>query len=60
MNAILVEQMAKHRIDTFNREAAGDRRLALVPGTPARPVRFRERFDRTAGRLRLILQGSAA
>ena len=38
MNAILVQQMARHQIDTFNREAAGQRRLALVAGAAARPV----------------------
>ena len=60
MHPILVQQMASHQIDTFNREAAGHRRLAFVAGAPARPVLLRERFNRTTGRLRLILQGSAA
>jgi hypothetical protein len=61
MNPILVQQMAQYRMDTFDREAEADHLAALAKGaTVRRPFALRERLSRTAGRLRLVLRGSAA
>ena len=60
MHPIIVQQMAKHQIDTLEREAAARRRAALVDRGHARPIVLRQRLDRTAGRLRLILLSPAA
>ena len=60
MNAISIESMARDRIDSLHREAAADRLAALIKqATPNHPNIVRERLTRSAGRLRLVLSGSA-
>ena len=61
MNPILVQQMARSRMDDFDREAAADRLVALArSGGGNRPVGLGRRLSRSAGRVRLVLGGSAA
>ncbi len=60
MNPILVQQMAHHQMDTFDREAEGNRRVTLVMPSAASPVTLRARLSQTTGRLRLVIRSSAA
>ena len=60
MNAILVQQMAQYRMDAFDREADANRLAALAKGAPVVRLSLRERLSRTAGRIRVVLQASAA
>lgn len=61
MNPILVQQMAQYRMDAFDREAEAERLAALARGAAVRrPFALRDRLSRSAGRLRLVLRGSAA
>ena len=60
MNPILVQQMARQRMETFDREVESDRLAALAKSVD-RPRGGRlDRLARTAGRFRLVIRGSAA
>ena len=59
MNPILVQQMAQHRMDDLDREAEANRRAALVQRANGEHSVPHVRLD-LAGRLRLVLRGSAA
>lgn len=54
MNAILVQQMAHYKMDTFDREADSARLVALAKTVAVPPIGVRELFKETAGRVRLI------
>jgi hypothetical protein len=60
MNPILVQQMAQYRMDSLDREAAAVRRVSLAKAAAAQSVPMRQRINRTAGHLRLIIRGAAA
>lgn len=56
MNPILVEQMAKYKMDTFDREAEVAGRVALAKQAAVRPSAVHDRLTQTTGRLRLVLR----
>ena len=61
MNLIFVQQMAQYRRDDLAREAAANRAAAgLRRRSGLRLPAIRLRLIETAGRLRLVLRGSAA
>lgn len=61
MNLIFVPQMAEYRQDDLAREAAANRAAAqLRRASGPRLLAIRPRLIETAGRLRLVLRGSAA
>jgi hypothetical protein len=60
MNPILVQQMARHQMDTFDREAKANRHAVLVERAAVSPFARRARLNETAARLRIVLRGSAA
>ena len=60
MHPTLVEQMAQHRIDSFDREAEADRRAALAKRAPKHPWAVRDRVTRVVVRLGLTLRRSPA
>lgn len=60
MNPILVQQMAQHKIDTFDQEADADRLVALARSATGRPAAGLQRVSRTAGRIRLLLRVGVA
>lgn len=59
MNHLLAPQMAHDRIDTFRRDAEGNRWAAFIERSPIRALEVHARLIRAGGRLRLVLRGAA-
>lgn len=60
MNLYLADYAAQYRMDAAHEAADAARLAAQAEETTVRPSRIRRRLTRTAGRLRLVLRGSAA
>jgi hypothetical protein len=60
MNPILMQHLAQHKIDTFEREAAAERLAALARRSTVGAPAHAGPVTRTVARIRLALHTSAA